>query len=127
MSADFSELRELSADFGRATSGVLDEVDKTVKKAAQNLKEDYRSQAEASSFRGMSRSFSYDRLLRIGKVSYEVGPDKSRTGGPLGNLFFFGGAHGGGGTGDLDGPLADEEPRLTSALGDILEDRARGK
>ena len=47
--------------------------------------------------------------------------DFLQRGGALGNLFFFGGANGGGGTGDLDGPLYDEEPRYLSALSKITE------
>jgi len=123
ISFDASELQRLAVDFGKASAGLLKDVDKVAKKAAQNLKEAYVAQASGSSFRGIVPSISYDRAYGIGSVGYEVGPDKGRSGGALGNLFYFGGAHGGGGTGDLDGPLAAEGPRFMKSLGDLAEDR----
>ena len=123
ISFDSSELLRLAADFGRATKDLLPDVDKVVKKGAQNLKDAYVAQARGSSFRGIVPSISYDSDYRPGRVQYEIGPDKDRSGGPLGNLYYFGGAHGGGGTGDLDGPLQGEAPRFLDALGDLAEDR----
>lgn len=120
ISADFSEVHKLVADFGHATARVLPLVDAVVKKAADNLKKDLAGQATYSRhFRGMAGSISYDSAYGLGSVAYEVGPDKDRRGGALGNLFFFGGVHGGGGTGDLDGAVRTEQPRMIKALEDL--------
>lgn len=119
---DFSQVAELAADLGRLPGKALPEVDKVTKKGADNIKRALAAQASGSEhFHGMAGSFSYDSMYGLGSVGYEIGPDKSRRGGALGNLFFFGGANGGGGTGDLDGPLYDEEPRYLSALSKITE------
>jgi hypothetical protein len=118
---DFSQVAALAAELGKVPARALPEVDKVTKRGAQNLKDAYTAQAAGSEhFHGMAGSVSYDRMYGVGSVGYEIGPDKSRRAGALGNLFFFGGANGGGGTGDLDGPLAEEEPRYLSALGDVL-------
>lgn len=118
---DFSEVTKFAADLGKVPARVLPEVDKVTKKGAQNLKAAYTAQAAGSThFKGMAGSISYDSAYGLNSVGYEIGPDKSRRGGALGNIFFLGGANGGGGTGDLDGPLAEEEPRYLSALGDVF-------
>lgn len=120
MSGDIEGLRELSADLGRIASRALPEADAITKKAAQNIKDDMVADAEGSPwFRSIARSISYDRAYSTGQVAYEVGPDKDR-GGALGNIAYFGGANGGGGTLDIDGPLKAEEPRLMKALDDFL-------
>lgn len=120
MAAEIEGLRELSADLGRIASRALPEADAIVKKGAQNVKDDMVSDAEGSRhFRSIARSISYDRAYSGGQVAYEVGPDKDRGGG-LGNIAYFGGANGGGGSLDIDGPLKAEEPRLLKALDDWL-------
>ena len=121
ISFDASELQRLAVDFGKASAGLLKDVDKVAQKAAQNIKDDLNAQAAGSSFRGMAGSVTYDRTFSRGSVGYEVGPDKDRRGGALGNIFFFGTSRGGG-TGDLDAPLREEEPRFIKALGDLAED-----
>lgn len=119
---DASELHKLAADFGHAAAKALPLVDAVVKKAADNLKKDLAGQATYSQhFKGMAGSISYDSAYGLGSVGYEVGPDKDRRGGALGNLFFFGGANGGGGTGDLDGAVRTEQPYMIKALEDVAE------
>lgn len=123
VSIDTSELQSLAVEFGKATAKLLPAVDKVAQKAAQSIKDDLSAQAAASThFRGMAGSISYERAYGLGSVGYEIGPDKDRRGGALGNIFFFGVPEGGGGTGDLDAPLREEEPRFIKALGDLAED-----
>lgn len=119
---DFSQVSELAADLGRIPSRALPEVDKVTKRGANNLKAAYRAQILPSThFHGMADSISYDSMYGVGSVGYEIGPDKGRRGGALGNIFYFGGSPAGGGTGDLDGPLMAEEPRFLKALGDVMD------
>ncbi|HCS2945810.1 TPA: hypothetical protein OQU49_004424 [Shigella flexneri] len=123
MSVDDSELRRFGADLGKAATEAasVKGLDPIVKRAAQGLKDDYVGQAEGSrSFKGMAGSFSYDSFYEVGQVQYEVGPDKGRRGGALGNVFFFGGANGGGGSGDLEGPIEKQGGRMMSALDSYL-------
>jgi len=116
------ELRAFAVELGKVASGALDDVDAVTKKAADNLKKDYASEAAKSQhFHYVAPAWSYDRHYRVGSVSYEVGPDKDRApGGALANLYYFGAPRGGGGTGDIDGPLDREEPRMMKALDDLL-------
>jgi len=115
------ELRAFAAELGKVAAGALDETDKVAKKAADNLKRDYASEAEGSRhFDSVAPAWSYDRHYRVGVVNYEVGPDKDRAGGALANIYYFGGARGGGGTGDIDGPFDREQPRMMKALDDML-------
>lgn len=118
MEIDTSELRALSVDLGSAASKVLPEVRATVKRGLQNIKDDLSAEYAASRhFKALAGSPSYD--VDNGGLSGEVGPDKSR-GGALANIAHFGGANGGGGTVDLDGVVAAEEPRFMKALDEAL-------
>lgn len=123
--SEIEGLRELSADLGRIAASALPEVDAITKKGADNVKkqmiEDVKASPHFSSKRGrgLQGSISYDRAYSAGEVGYEIGPDKARGGG-IGNIAYFGGANGGGGTLDIDGPLKAEEPRLMKALDDFL-------
>ena len=70
-------------------------------------------------FKALAGAISYDSAYRLGQVGYEIGPDKGRRGGALGNIYYFGTSRGGG-SGDIDKPLNSEAPRLEKALGDLL-------
>jgi len=115
-------LRSFATELGKVSAEVLGDADKIVKRAAQNLKDAYVAQAKASEHFSdpLASSISYDSHYLPGRVQYEVGPDKWRAGGALGNVFFFGSPRGGGGTGDLDGPLDVEIPRTMKMLDDLL-------
>ena len=117
---DSSQLRELSQNVGRVSGGLIGDVDKVVKRGAQNIKNELVADAQASKhFKALAGAISYDSDYRLGQVAYEVGPDKGRRGGALGNIYYFGTSRGGG-SGDLDKPLGSEGPRLEKALGDML-------
>lgn len=114
-------LRSFAAELGKVAAGALDDVDKVVKRGAQNLKDDYAQEASTSEhFSSIGPAWSYDRHYGIGSVGYDVGPDKGRAGGALANIYYFGSPRGGGGTGDIDGPLDREAPRMMKALDDLL-------
>ena len=118
---DDGQLRRLVMDIAEEMRTVPQEVRKVIAEGAANVRDDLNDQAAASRhFKGMAGSVTYDMKGNAYFSEAEIGPDKGRTGGALGNIFFFGGANGGGGTGDLDGALRREGPRLTSAMGDVL-------
>lgn len=115
------ELRAFANDLGKIASKALPEVDAVLKKGAQNIKDDLiNGIPSGSSWRALKGSISYDSMYGIGHAKYEVGPDKGRRGGALGNLYYFGGSRGGG-YGDLDGPLAREAPNLERELGKLVD------
>jgi hypothetical protein len=104
----------------------LKDVDAVLKKGVQNMKNEIQADASASKhFKGMAGSITYDSYYLPGRARYVVGPDKSRRGGALGNIYYFGTSRGGG-SGDIDKPLRNEEPRTMSAL-DALAARWAGQ
>lgn len=112
------DIGRLVQDLGKIGAKAVKELDGIVEKAALNIKNELRADASASThFKGMANSISYDRYYKVGEVRYVVGPDKSRRGGALGNIFYFGTSRGGG-SGDLDKPLRSEAPRFHKALSD---------
>ena len=125
MEIDTSELRKFAADVESESKSLPNEARADVKKAAQVLKEDYSGQASGSPhFKGLAHTVSYDMTGNAYYSEAEIGPDKSRGGGAGLAGFFLGWPNGGGGGGDLDGPLATEGAsmmkHLDAALGKIL-------
>lgn len=116
------ELSRLAGALGKAGDGIMADLQPVMKRAAQNIKTELTANARASRhFKGMARSISYDRTdLSPTSVTYEVGPDKSRSGGGLGNIAFFGTSRGGG-TVDLEGPLYAEMPNLAREAMNLLK------
>lgn len=115
------ELQRFANDLGKIASKALPEVDAVLKKGAQNIKDDLIDGIPSgSSWRALKGAISYDSTYSIGHAKYEVGPDKARRGGALGNLWYFGGSRGGG-YGDLEGPLAREAPNLERELGKVVD------
>lgn len=115
------ELRAFAADLGKIASKALPDTDAVLKKGAQNIKDDLVADARGSKhFKGMAGSISYDSMYGIGHAKYEIGPDKGRRGGALGNIYYFGTSRGGG-TGDLEGPLARETPNLERELSKLVD------
>lgn len=116
MSDGAAELRQFAANLGRVAGSALKDVDAVLKKGVQNMKTEMQADASGSQhFKGMAGSISYESFYLPGRARYVVGPDKARRGGSLGNIYYFGTSRGGG-TGDIDKPLASEGPRTMSAL-----------
>ena len=121
MSGDVSELFQFAADLGKASIRAAKEADRALEKGAHNIKEALAAQAKGSrnkGFRKMGKAISYDNPADL---TYEIGPDKDRRGGALGNIFFFGTSKGGG-SGDLGAALDAEIPALEEHVGKMVED-----
>ena len=111
-----AELRALATNLGKVAGSAVNDVDAVLKKGAQNVKSEMQSDVSRSKhFKAMAGSISYDSHYLPGRARYVVGPDKSRRGGSLGNIYYFGTSRGGG-SGDIEKPLRSEEPRLMNAL-----------
>lgn len=131
MTADVSELRGLAHDFGKASLKTLNAVDAVLEKAANAVKTSMRDDAQSKAGGGHAKAFpssiSYDRAYkRIGEAAYEVGPDKDRRQGALGNLLYFGSANNGPVL-DIEVGMNDEAPRLTKALLDLAASQVVGR
>lgn len=126
MSDGSAELRQLSVNLGRVAGSAVKDIDVVLKKGVQNIKTEMQADASGSAhFKGMAGSINYESFYLPGRARWIVGPDKSRRGGSLGNIYYFGTSRGGG-SGDIDKPLRSEEPRTMSAL-DALAARWAGQ
>lgn len=113
-------LSRFGDDLGKVASRALPDVDKVLEKGALNIKNDLVAGVSGSThFKGMAGSIDYEAIHGAGGLSYEVGPNKAKRGGALGNIYYFGTSRGGG-HGDLEGPLLREAPSLESHLDKAL-------
>jgi hypothetical protein len=119
---DDSEIRAYIAELDRLPKELHDEVVKVGEKAALNIKKDWARAWSGHSYIGpLSRAVSYDRKFSGSEVEWEIGPDKDRAQGALGNVIEYGTVKNPPIPGGL--PALDREaPRLERYLGDAVED-----
>lgn len=119
---DLSEVRALATDLGKVTRDVEKEADKVLERGALGVKEAMAEDAQrlTGHAKHFHRSISYDRRYGVGRMSYEIGPDKSRRQGALGNLLYFGSRNNAPQL-DIESGLIAEEPKLLSEMGKMLE------
>jgi hypothetical protein len=116
---DVQGAEELADDLLDIPEEVRPKVRAVVSKGALNIKKDMRAEAKSGgSYKHFHRSIDYDL---IGDLEAEIGPDKSRVQGALGNILYFGTSKNSPVL-DINGPLNREEPRFLRALGDVAED-----
>lgn len=121
MSDGSAELRQFATNLGHVAGSALKDVDDVLKKGVDNMKREMQADASSSKhFKGMTGAITYESHYLPGRARWVVGPDKSRRGGALGNIYYFGTSRGGG-TGDIDKPLRTEEPKTLRALADLLD------
>lgn len=123
MTADVRELVQLAVVFERSIPEAERGMVAAVTRGALNVKNDWRTNAIASSGRHARRypySISYDVTPIPGGAEAEIGPDKDKPQGALGNLLEFGSVnnqpHNDGGR-----ALLAEEPRFTAQVAAITE------
>lgn len=127
ITVDMSEVNRLAADFGRIPGRAVPEADAISKKAAQNIKDQMVAEAESSgSYKHFAAAITYDRAFGFGKIGYEVGPDKDRTQGALGNILYFGTSKNGPVL-DIEAPMRAEAPRFEQAVGLMAERLIAGR
>lgn len=117
----YTGLDEFIADVDRALKITDREVRAVVEKGALNIKKDWaRRWAGLRSAPSLAAAVSYDVSYGFGGVKAEIGPDKARRQGALGNLLEFGSVNNAPRPGGL--PALDAEaPRFEKALGDLVE------
>jgi hypothetical protein len=121
-STNLHQVNQFIAQLQTAGRHALRDVDAVVKRAAQNIKTELVTEAQGSgSFSAIAETISYEQHYGRGKVAYDIGPDKDRGGAAsLAGIAYFGGAHGGGGKLDFEGPLERETPRMMQHLSQYL-------
>lgn len=119
---DTTELTRLAADLGRVPARVIPDVEASMKKGAQNLKEAMAAEFEGSPhFKRVGAAVSYERKGFGREIGYEIGPEVGRGAGSLGGIAVDGGANGGGGSVNIDGLLEPEAASLDQFVGEALE------
>ena len=121
MDIDTSEVRALAADLGKASREVFKEAEKVTEKAAHNIKTTMADDAKSSgTYRHFAGSISYDRAMSVGQIGYEIGPDKDRTQGALGNILYFGTSKNAPVL-DVEVGLRKEAPEFEKRIGEMAE------
>lgn len=121
---DLSEVDAYIAEIGRVPGKLRDEVIKVGEKGALNIKRDWTQAWSGRSYIGpLSRSVSYDRRFKGTVVEWEIGPDKSKAQGALGNIIEYGSLNNPpipGGLPALDKEAPRTEQHLSEVLGKVL-------
>lgn len=125
---DFSEFDKLTADIAEAPRESAKNVRKAVEVTARYVKDGWKGRVEGSvGLEGLSRALSYDITggagIRANSIEAEIGFDKGRGQGALGNISEYGSVKHpprGYGLASLQEQQADFEKGLGMAIGDIL-------
>lgn len=120
MSGMFEETELLAADLAAAGVRVVAAASAVLAKGALNIKNDWRASASGLKHAPLyPLSISYDIETKGTTITAEVGPDKHKPQGALGNLIEFGSSKN---PPHLDGAraLAAEEPRFLAELADAV-------
>ena len=116
---DTHELDQLARDLDAIPAEKRPQFRKVVEKGALNIKNGLRADAAGHpTYRYFPTSISYDMT---GEFSAEIGPDKDRVQGALGNILYFGTSKNGPQL-DLEGPLHRETQRTVDYIADVAED-----
>jgi hypothetical protein len=119
---DVSELRKFATDLGDAPAEVALEVRAIIQHGSLNIKKQLISEMAASEhFKGAASSITYDTVIGTDGIEAQIGPDKSRGGGALANIAYFGTSRGGGTVPDPKGALEAEVPNVEKFIADAIE------
>ena len=119
---DTSELRAFAVQLDAAAGEVAPEIREVIQRGAVNIKRQLVSEMAASThFKGAASSITYDTTIGTDGISAEIGPDKSKGGGPLANIAYFGTPRGGGTVPDPKLALEAEVPNVEKYIGDLVD------
>lgn len=116
-----SQTEQLGADLALVPARVAAAASAVVSKGALNVKNDWRNSASGLAHAPLyPLSITYDLDVSPGRIAAEIGPDKEKPQGALGNLIEFGSSKN---APHLDGARAldAEEPRFLAAVEDLSE------
>jgi hypothetical protein len=113
-------LKALAADLDAAARVAPDEVRKVAQKGALNIRNDWRrAWAGHAHAPALPRAVTYDTMQVADRVMAEIGPEKEKPQGSLGNLFEYGSVNNAPIPGGLPA-LERERPRFEKALEDLI-------
>lgn len=120
---DARELLDLARDLWAGAGEIADRTVAEARRAGKAIERQMRAEARGVSEYGHLKQFpasiTHEVQARLrGDVVVEVGPDKDRRQGALGNLVYFGGANNGP-LASLDGPALRESEAVARKLADI--------
>jgi hypothetical protein len=118
---DASDVHKFAAELGAAAGDVPKKMRPVVQRGALNIKK--QMQAEASGHRrfpAFPASISYDTQSSRSEISAEIGPDKDKRQGALGNILYFGTVKNTAVL-NINAPLDNEEPKFLKAIEDAIE------
>ena len=126
MSEMWSETEALAAELAAAEARLAVLLPPVVSKGALNIKNDWRANASGNAHAPhYPASITYDMDVRADAVEAEIGPDKDKKQGALGNILEFGTSknppHNDGGR-----ALAVEEPKFIAACEAVAEQALLG-
>lgn len=120
MEADLSELRRLDSDLGkipgRAVPPLMKAVTEVSGRVRDKLREDASGMKHAPYF---ADSITDELKVKVGQIGAEIGPDKGRRQGALGNLLYFGSSKNAPVL-DINAPLDDGGDQLEKAAGEVV-------
>lgn len=118
MEFDVSEIHKLAADLGSIPGRMVPPMTAVVKKSAESVQKAMRSEARGHAhFPHFPSSITTDVKTKVGQIEAEVGPDKGRKQGALGNILYFGTSKNGPVL-NLNAPLDAETPKFQKAIED---------
>jgi hypothetical protein len=122
----YAEFEALAAELAGAPERLAALVPPVVSKGALNIKNDWRANASGNAHAPhYPASITYDMDVRADAVEAEIGPDKDKKQGALGNILEFGTSknppHNDGGR-----ALAVEEPKFIAACEAVAEQALLG-
>lgn len=133
MGAKITGSKELRDDLQHASDDAVRGAKGVVSKGALNVKRDAKAVISGHAGRhggvyikAYPRSIGYDTTVAGTLVSSEIGPDKDKPQGPLGNLLEYGSVNNAA-IPHLNPALDAEEPRFASALEDLGVDLLEGR
>ncbi|GAA2696521.1 hypothetical protein [Actinoplanes palleronii] len=120
ITVDTSQLNRLAATLDTAGQAIPDSVAEVIKRGALNIKKDAARRASGLAHApAYPRSISFDFARGLSGPSAEIGPDKGRRQGALGNLIEYGSVNNG--PRPHLGPALDAEaPKLQRYLEDAV-------
>ncbi len=124
ITVDTDQAKALVTSLDKATSKALPETTTVVEKGALNIKKSWAKRWSGLAHApAVGRAVNYDVFTGWRGPQAEIGPDKSRRQGALGNLLEYGSLKNSPIPGGAPA-LAEEAPRFEKALGDLAEQLA---
>lgn len=115
-------ISDLHAAPTKAVIGVRAVVQKGALNVKKGMQQDFSGIAHAPSF---PASITYETKVSLSGVEAEIGPDKNRRQGALGNILAFGTSKNGP-VADITASMRAEEPNLVKFLGEVGEQALGG-